>query len=661
MDTDINNPPAPSEQAPEIVLSRSHMLDELLKFCNDFRQKSEEWRKNSFETQWQRWQRNSDSVYDPGLLDKKESWQSAVVWPITASHRENAHAQLFKTEVGPRPPLEVQSRPGMVPPEMDQGANIRDLILREREKCRYEVERNKVLEDKTTYGSGFAHIYWCQKIEPRLFKVPQYEEVSLSDFGSLARAAYGQRRVVGYADEMRDAIIYRGIKFRHISIWDVFPDPRAIDVKGHPIAVRYQQTFQEVLQMVKDGYYIEECVAKLQGEDSDEMTPEGKRNVESDRGIADSDVPRPKYGKLLTCYELYARLPQKWVLINGESIDDPEKLIPAIVRFHDKTVVMVRVNDSYDGEPLIYKDDYMPVSGQFYGRGIPEMLKDVQDVSTETVCQRLDNGAISLNTMFAVIEKYIADPKDFKAGPGNVLKLKLPPGVNTIDVRQVLQKLDMGMMDRASFIEPQEWERAAQERTSINRVTMGTAGQVKDANETLGGMEMLRQASGDKLAFIGMLSEFAFQYDLFRAFWKLIYANYDQQDIVKALGPQRAQTVLLLSPVQIEENYSYIPQGTFTMENKAMRQARLSNIRRQYAGAPWLNDMAFFDKQLQSVDEDPQQFKIPEAEAMQIMAKAQQIADQRVMAAIDQKNEEKKLKAAIPEAKEVGAEGKDAD
>jgi hypothetical protein len=104
-----------------------------------------------------------------------------------------------------------------------------------------------------------------------------------------------------------------------------------------------------------------------------------------------------------------------------------------------------------------------------------------------------------------------------------------------------------------------------------------------------------------------------------------------------------------MTPEQIEASYQYIPQGVFTMENKAQRQVRLAGIRQQYLGAPWLNDVAFFDKQLQSVDETPEQFRLKEAEAMQIQAKAQMMADGMVNQAMAQKVQEDRMKRALPD------------
>lgn len=269
----------------------------------------------------------------------------------------------------------------------------------------------------------------------------------------------------------------------------------------------------------------------------------------------------------------------------------------------------------------------MPISGSFYGRGIPEMLKDVQLVSSETINQRLDSGSIGLMQKFAVIEKALVDPKDLEENR-NVVRLKQPTGINITDVNQVFTRIDMGAPDRTSFVEPQEWERIAQERTSINRQTLGTAGQVKDANQTLGGQQLLLQATGDKMAFLGMLSEYDFQYEVTRAYWKLIYANYTLDDVSIAIGPERAQSFQFMSPEEVENAYQYYVMGIFTMENKAQRQARLAAIDAQFGAMPYFNRLEILKAELISADEDPNKFIVGEADAIQIQMKAEQMAQQ---------------------------------
>lgn len=623
----IPTEPAPEPEMQEVVLDRAQMLTELLNFCNGFKDKSAEWRRNSFEDSWRRWQRNADSIYDPDIAAKKQKWQSKAVWPITASHRENAQAQLFKTEVGPRPAIEIKARKGIaLAGQMDQSEAIRDLIIREREKSRYELNRNRVIEDKTTYGSGFARLRFEEVIEDREVRIPDFESANpiTNPMGAL-RHLRGQPQQVGEHMEVQPQIVYRGCRFEHLSIWDIFPDPKALQIKGNAIAYRYDVTYGDIKQGVEDGYNVPECMAPLAGISSAEDTPLDKQTVDYDRKVAQSRIERPDYAKKVRCYELFARLPKKWVLINGEAIDDPEKLIPAVVRFHESTVIYVGLNKSYDGEPEIYKDDYMPVAGQFYGRGVPEMLKDVQLVSSETINQRLDCGSIGLMQKFAVIEKAVVDTKDFDENR-NVIRLKAPSGLALTDIKQVLTRLDMGTPDRASFVETQEWERIAQERTSVNRMTLGTAGQVKDSNQTLGGQQLLLQATGDKMAYLGMLSEFDFQYEVNRAYWKLIYKNYRPEDVAIAIGEQRAAQFQFMTPEQVENGYQYLVMGIFTTENKAQRQSRLAAIDAQFGMMPYFNRLEILRAELSASDEEPEKFIIPEADAVQIMMKAQEQA-----------------------------------
>lgn len=609
--------------------NRQQMLDELHAWSMGFIKRSAEWRRSSFEDNWRTWQRNADSIYPAEIAAKKESWQSIAVWPITASQLENAIAQLFKTEVGPRPPLEFKGRieapqpqiPGM-PPPINQGDLIRDLVLWEREKAGYEIERNKQVIEKATYGSGFMRLRFETRYEDRKVKVPVYEEASVWDPSSMLRSMQGQPMQIGVRDEVQPTIVYRGLVCEQISIWDVFPDPQSLKIPGHPIGVRYETTYGDVLEGVEAGYYLPESLAKLKDFKSDEQTPDDKKVVEADRQIAESNIERPDYGKRLRCYEIEARLPKKWVLINGEPIDDAEKLMPAVVRVHDACVIEVRPSDSYDGEPTIYKDDYFVVAGQFYARGIPEMLKDAQLVSSESINQRLDAISKTLHDRQAVMEKAVMDPKDLEERRSYV-RMKGSSEIN--DVRQLIMRIDDGGIKREAFIEPQEWERIAQERTSITRATLSGSNAQSDGNKTLGGLEMQQNVTGDKLAYIGMVSEFGFQKSLSHGIWAIIYANYNPEDYIMALGLEKASQLVLMTPEQVALNFRLVPKGIFEMENKAMRQARIQSITDRYGALPWFNILGAAKAEIASVDEYETTFILPEAEAAQIMAKAQQI------------------------------------
>lgn len=625
--TGIPGEPTETANPGVITLDQGEMKKQLHSWARGWINSAKEWRKNSWELQWDRWQRNADSIFDPEMDAKKEAWQSRAVWPITASHRETIKGNLVKTIVGPQPTLEVKSTVSL-PAEVDQSQNIRDITLKELDKAQFESAIDDIMEDVTTYGTGFMRVRWLKLVEDRVIQEPIYEELAL-DAAVLGRAITGQRQIVGYQNTSKPVLVYDGAVIEWLPIRDVFIDPKSLKMEdGNPKAHRYHLTLGDIMAGAEEGVYFPEAALMLKNMSAKERTPEDKQALESDRQIQDTVPERPDYAKKYECFELWARVPKKWVMLNGEPIDDPEKLVPARIIFSDEALLAVEPNRHRDGESNIHRCNYFTVAGQFYGRGVPEQLKDVQLVSTEEICQRLDAKAMTLNPMFGVIEKAVLFPdEDMESKPGGFVRLNAQAfGGQPFSVEQVLRRFEMGTIDRAAFIEPQEWERIAQERTGVNRVTFGTAGQTRDANETLGGMEMLKNSSGDKFAYTGMMIEFRFLRQVFRAVWKRFYENLSFELVVQALGPERAATFLPPTPEEAETMYAYIPQGVYTMENKALRQARLAQMDAQFGMMPWLDRIAIFDAEMRSADEDPEKFKLPEAEALQVMVKAQEIA-----------------------------------
>jgi hypothetical protein len=597
------------------------MKAELHEHVTAFLAKSKSWRKASYEDKWRRYQRNADGIFDPSIAAAKEDWQSKVFVNLTASHRENIHAHLFRTIAGINPPLQMKPRFDLG--EIDQSKNIQDIILREMDKANWGLPLDGTMHDADTFGSGFVRLNWKHETAVRKMKRPIKEGFTdnLNPMGLVSyaiRAARGSLRNVAYGEAEEEVTTYRGLDLKDVSIWDVFPDPKALQIKGSTIALRYPVTYGEVVKGAEEGYFLPEAVQKLNGVKDAEVYPEGHKEVQADREVQDSQAPKTDYAQPLDCYELFGMMPQKWAYnILGMPVDNPEKLCSVRIIFHKLCLVGVELNDTYDTEPPLYKLDYFPRKGSFYGIGIPEMLMDPQAVINEVVNQRLDNGAMVLNKSFGIMEKALVNPKqDLVSKPGMMIRLdgnKVPNG----DIRNAIMEFSISDTPlRAGFSEVNEAERWAQERTSANRVTLGTAGLVKDANQTLGGQELLRQSAGEKFAYIGLRMEMGFLREFFHGIWKMVYKNITPEDVENSLGPDRAQGFIPVTPEEVERDYVYMPLGVFTMENKALRQSRLLQIRKEFIGAPWVNDEAYYDVIMQNADEDPERFKKKESEIL---------------------------------------------
>ena len=619
---------APQPEDPKIAAMREAAIQqakgELLSWCQNFITKSKTWRGTSYENKWRLYQNNCDSIMDEDIVKNKEPWQSKAFVPMTASHKETIQAHIFKVIAGVQPPLAIEPRYDLG--ELDQSKNIQDIIVRELDKSKWAIEFNSVLDDAETFGSGFIRLHFeTTKARRKLRKAIQEGFSDNVDginpmglVGYAMRAAQGQLRTVGYEDNEEDVVTYRGLRVKYCSIWDIFPDPKAVQIPGSTIGYRFSITYGDIVAGAKKGYYLQDAADKLRGVKATERYPQGKATIQADREVADSSIDKTDYGVVHESFELFGKFPRKWIcVINGEQPEDPEELVAARVLFHPNALIAVEMSDEYDQEPPLLKMDYIPVNGEFYGHGIPYMLKDLQAITNEVVNQRLDSGSILLNRSFGVIEEALSNPKqDLKQKPGQFIRFKANKLING-DIRTGLMELSMNDTPvRAGFGEVNEAERWAQERTSANRVTLGTQGQVRDANQTLGGQNILKESAGEKFSYVGLLMELGFQQTFFHQVWKIAYKNLTPEDVEDAIGPERAQGFILISPEEILRDYTYKPLGVFTMDNKFKRQTALQAIREQFKGAPWVDDEAFFKKICQLADEDPESFTLDESQIL---------------------------------------------
>lgn len=614
---------AQAEAARQAEMLASRYKSELLSHCRSWLTMAKSYR-SGFETKWQRYQRLADSQYDPDLKAAKESWQSKIVIPIVASHRERAKAALVRMLLGVNPPLNIRDNLGL-PVEVSQSDNIRDMILREMSRSGFGGEFDKVIDEASTFGDGFMRIRHETKSEPRVVRTP-VSRLDPNNPEQMALAVRGVQPVTGIEDSLQTVEIYRGVKCEYIPIWDVFPDPKALDIPGNPLAYRFRVPYGQLVAWSAQGLCYPDALALLEDVATDEKQEEDAES-KADRGIDDMTPERSKYAKKVELYEFWARLPRKWVLL-GAGDGDPEELIPARVIFHQDALIWVEPSRAYDGEPPVFKCPYLKVAGSFYDRGVPEMIGDLNDLINETVSQRVDNVGLVLNRGVAVIEKAVCDPDDLVSKPGWVLRLN--GQYIGQDVRQGVLPFDFPDVTQSSYADVTEAERYCQERTSVNRMTLGTAGQVKDANQTLGGMQMLQQATNDQLAYVGSVIESDFLIPVYRAIWKQLYMNLQPNDVIRELGPQRAAMFKLLSPEDIDRDMTYECQGVFTMENKALQQAKLQAQFQQFQMYPWVNPMAYHDKiaRLSNLDPDGLKYTPEEMQQMmmaqQLMAQAQQ-------------------------------------
>ena len=549
------------------------------------------------EDKWNRYRRNSKSIYDPAKSAEKEAWQSKVFIPISLQQKEIIKAQLHKTIIQGLP-YSMKPRPSGT---LEQASSIKELLLRELQRCRFESKSDNVFDDVTTYGVGFMKWAWVNEEERRSVRQPTYEPMSIE---VLQRAQLGvEPRIVGYERVMTTRLVYRGIRAWWVSIWDLFFDTDASDFDTCPKAHRVRLSFQEILNNIREGFYFQESASKIKDTQENKSLDEDKQEMRADEHKIDESVPSSRNERQITGYEYFGKLPKKWVYLRPEEqhlVDDPEELVPAKAVFCAEALFDVAENERYDGRSPFSRAVYIDVPGSIYGMGIMEMLEQIQDDLNEGANQRKDNVSLILNRMFAILEKAIVSPKDLVSRPGGGIRIK---STSTDDVRKGIMWLDTPDVTKSSYQETLDSERFAQELTGATRVTIGSGGQdTGDITDTYGGMQILRNIANERLGYHAAMIESGFITSILKSFYAEIYANITPDELIRILGPERVSTFQLLTPEEVEQDYQYAPEGVFSNVYKPSRTPQWLAFREAFKGNPWFNDLAMAQQIAAAID-----------------------------------------------------------
>lgn len=569
-------------------------IDQLVNFVSNFYLTSYNWRETSgYHAKWDKYERNANAIYDPAIKAQKKPWQSCMFDPaITPTNVELTTNALTKVLSGKEKPLSV--RPREMGDELQ--AELHSCILD------YEVQRSNfvvadydVKKEACIYGSGFMKLYWRKQMAPRRILKEVRE--------GIVEAAMKMRlpRVVGYKEETEEVVIKDDPVCEKVHIRDLFLEPNSTGME-RVLHRNKNLTYGELLNLSKqknsqgkpviDPDSVAELAFLKEGDkfDSDLAT------IMADKGIDDPVLIRPDYDSKRTVWEYWGPLPMKWIDLDmpedtEEQQEKANKITPGKALIASgKYFLASEVNPLQSMEPPFIQTDYIRTNGR-YGIGVAQLLEGIQDEDNEIRNLRADNVNLAMNKMFGVIEKFLVDPKDAVSSPGGVWRFR----PNTEDIRKVFMELEVSDVAISAFRETGDLERKAQETVGNNRVTLGSAGQTKDTNQTLGGMELLRQSAFERFTMYAYIIGCTANVKVAKKLMELSYQSRDIESLKRILGSQPITGVLnvetgqfetvpkwaaykRLPPHELELDYDFIFVDVFKAENKAQKLGALTNF-----------------------------------------------------------------------------------
>lgn len=599
---------------PDLVEERKR---ELLSYVSNFYRKSWDWRSNRFHERWNRCDRNYHGIYDPTRLAQKEPWQSSMFIDITFQNVEIIVSQIFKTMMAPNPPIQTQAGPAG---DELQARLIQDVVDYELRKANFKMAFYDALKESVKYGSGFVKLYWERAEDIRLRRVAIEQTPEEVVQGAPLEALTGQMPLPSPGIKRFDmqpvpVLLKNNLTARYVHIRDIFPEPNT--TTWDALIHRDKISYGAICKGIKDGLFFD-VAADLENVVEGERFQEDLNDIKNARGYYDVPRETSKFEKMHTIWELQNKIPRKWIQFDIDEGYAAEELVPAKVMVASNTALLCsHVNAEFDGEINVLKMDYIR-TGETYGKGIPEVLFDDQDEINESGNLGIDNMNLILNKMIAVIEAALVNPdQDTVSKPGAEIRLK----ANIEDVRKAVMPIEFPDLARSFFEHRFNIERMVQEKTGANRVSLGSSGLVKDTNQTLGGMELLRQMFNERVAAYGMVYEDAFLMKVAERVYGLIYQNLNPDDLKPILGDApveiapapmpgmppvmvpRYQAFAFVPPEEIARSYRFKPMGIFSLENKVIKNAQFMDWTKVFAPVVDLTEAAKYSANLQGNEE----------------------------------------------------------
>ncbi|SRR6266700_249976 len=586
---------------------------ELINYVQNFYRKSWDWRSTRMHQRWDRCDRNLHAIYDPVKAGLKEPWQSQMFIDITFQNVLIIVSQIFKTIMAPNPPIQTAAGPAG---DDLQARLIQDVVDYELRKSNFAVSFWDALMEAVKYGSGFVKFYWDRVEDVRLRRQPIQQtpmEVlqSAPQEAIMGQAPMPAPGIKGFQMQPTQVLLKNNLCAKYVHIRDIFPEPNTTDWKK--LIHRDKLSYGTIVDYIQKEQFFD-VRDQLQDVTEGEKFEIDIADIKQERGYFEVHRDMPRNEKRHTIWEMHNSIPRKWIKFDMPEGDDAEVLVPAKVMVASGVALLSSdVNAQFDGENPVLKFGYMR-TGETYDKGVCEVLFDDQDEINESGNLGIDNMNLILNKMVAVIEEHLVNPdEDITSKPGGEVRLRAG---QTDDVRKSLMPIEFPDLARSFFEHRFNIERMVQEKTGANRVTLGSSGAVKDSNQTLGGMELLKQMFNERVAALGMVMEQDFILRAAERIYGLIYQNLESEDLkpilgeepvqigtmpappppppppgmppLPQLGPQplmvpRYKAFAFVPPEIVSNSYKFKPMGIFSLENKVIKSAQFMDWFKTFA------------------------------------------------------------------------------
>lgn len=235
----------------------------------------------------------------------------------------------------------------------------------------------------------------------------------------------------GKKGKIEAQVVYDGPMFMSVDLMNVFVDPKIKNIQDQPAVIEsiwtnYANVKRNEKEVVMVGEQEEvvgiyDNVDDIEGEGfDDDRISDASKDILSARGLKDDDVSNDfaevkarklfKAVHLLECHFKYD--------LNGDG-----KLETCVATIANRKTIIRLEETPFDHKKYPYiKSILLPVSGQFYGRGIPEVVDDLQQELNDTENQLMDFKTFVLDNMWVISDQADINDEQLAVRPHGIIR-----------------------------------------------------------------------------------------------------------------------------------------------------------------------------------------------------------------------------------------------
>ncbi len=221
------------------------------------------------------------------------------------------------------------------------------------------------------------------------------------------------------------------------SPFNLYPSPNSTDIDDGYLIERHTLTRGDLFALVGVDGYDEDEIREVLDEGKDDSASswlwDEQREAQELQGVGrPEDTPEPKIDALQFWGSVPGRVLKAWKgWKEHDIIYDEDKEYDVEVWLIDKHVIRAVVNADLLGRKPYYKASFRELPGQFFGLGLPEVIRDAQLICNSTIINLLDNLSIASGPQVGVDVGSMPAGEDFsKLYPWKIWPFDMQGGPN---------------------------------------------------------------------------------------------------------------------------------------------------------------------------------------------------------------------------------------